>query len=265
MCDPGGQEWCAGKEVENAGALNALADDVMRFIPGRDVTYNIGDGANPVEIVGTGIVRINVSLQQDSDRPLFAQRLLGGSDRFRSIDGNGSHHARKQHGVADRDHDEGIAGNRDRRCFSRGAFLVGWWHGHPQTDLDRRNTMHPFTGKAADRVAPRGQHNAALEPALRELKPVNPGVAQLDRQHAASADDEGSAHRSRLRPRRDRRPGKATRIRISRSVSSTSIGGSQLGLLRTRRGLQAEELPTQPFGARKRIDCLGQHPVDGIF
>jgi hypothetical protein len=99
---------------------------------------------------------------------------------------------------------------------------------------------------------------------LRELEPVNPGVAQLDRQHAASADDEGSA--------------------IDHGLDLIGIDPGQgyqnenfpvglqhidrrfpAGLLRTRRGLQAEELPTQPFGARKRIDCLGQHPVDGIF
>ena len=77
----------------------------MGFIRRGDVADDIGDGAEPVQIVGAGIVHIDVSLQQDSDRPLLAQRLLGGSDRFRPLDGNGSHHARKQHGVADRDDD----------------------------------------------------------------------------------------------------------------------------------------------------------------
>ena len=31
----GRQKWRAGKEVEHAGALNALADDVMAFIAAR--------------------------------------------------------------------------------------------------------------------------------------------------------------------------------------------------------------------------------------
>src|SRR5205823_6535293 len=46
--------------------------------------------------------------------------------------------------------------------------------------------------EAADDITPRGQQDAAFEPALRELEPVNPGILQLCRQHAASADYEYS-------------------------------------------------------------------------
>src|SRR4051794_32723602 len=43
--------------------------------------------------------------------------------------------------------------------------------------------------EAADRVSPGGQQNASFESALRKLKAMNPGVAQLDRQHPVTTDD----------------------------------------------------------------------------
>src|SRR5258705_12799669 len=46
--------------------------------------------------------------------------------------------------------------------------------------------------EAADDITPGGQQDAALEPALRELEPVNPRILQLCRQYATSADDEYS-------------------------------------------------------------------------
>jgi len=62
MQDPGRQEGRPGKEVKNAGALNALADDVMRFVRPGDVTDDIANGTNPVEVVGTGVFNFRVSL-----------------------------------------------------------------------------------------------------------------------------------------------------------------------------------------------------------
>src|SRR5260370_7570413 len=47
-------------------------------------------------------------------------------------------------------------------------------------------------GEAAEDITPDGQQDAALEPALREFEPMYPGILQLRRQHAASADDEHS-------------------------------------------------------------------------
>ncbi len=72
MKNPSGQERRAGKEVKNAGALDALADDMMGLVGSGNVTYDVGDGANPVEVLGTRIVHFDVSLQQNSYRPLLA-------------------------------------------------------------------------------------------------------------------------------------------------------------------------------------------------
>jgi hypothetical protein len=125
MKNPSRQERRARKEIKNARALDALADDVMGFVGPGNVTYDVGDGANPVEVLWTRIVHFNVSLQQNSYRPLLAQGLLGGRDRFWPSDGNGSHHTRKQHGIANRDNDKGVGGNRDRRSLGRGVIFVG--------------------------------------------------------------------------------------------------------------------------------------------
>src|SRR3954471_22245776 len=108
MKHPRGQKWRAWEKVEDARALNALANEVMAIVLSGDVTDDIGDGANPVEVVGARIVRFCVSLQQDSDRPLLAQGLLRGSDRFRPGYRDRSHDAGKQHGIANRDKDQGV-------------------------------------------------------------------------------------------------------------------------------------------------------------
>ena len=69
MQNPCGEERRARKVVENTGALDALADDVMGLVRRGDVADDIGDSADPVEIVGRGILRLGVSLQQNPDRP----------------------------------------------------------------------------------------------------------------------------------------------------------------------------------------------------
>jgi len=72
----------------------------MGLIVAGDVAHDVGDGADPIEIVGTGILDILTALQQDADGPLLAQRLLGGGNRFGASDGDRGDHARKQHDVA---------------------------------------------------------------------------------------------------------------------------------------------------------------------
>ena len=58
-----GEKRRTRKKIENAGALYSLADDVVSVIRRGDVTHDIGNRANPIELVGTGIVRLGVSLK----------------------------------------------------------------------------------------------------------------------------------------------------------------------------------------------------------
>ena len=113
MKHPRRQERRAGKIVEDACALGALTDDVMGIVLPGDVTDDIGDGADPIEVVRARIFHVDVSLQHDPDRPLLAQGLLGRRNRFRPGYRDRSHDPRKQHGVANRNKDQGIIGNRN--------------------------------------------------------------------------------------------------------------------------------------------------------
>src|SRR6185437_16829023 len=80
--EPRRRKWRARKEVENAGAPHALADDMMGLIRRRDVADDVGNRAHPVKIVRRRIVHLAIALKQNSDWSLLAQRLLGGSNRL---------------------------------------------------------------------------------------------------------------------------------------------------------------------------------------
>ena len=61
------QERPARQEFEDAEALHALADEVMAAVRCGDVAHDIGDRADPVQVVGSGIGDLGVALQQDAD------------------------------------------------------------------------------------------------------------------------------------------------------------------------------------------------------
>ena len=131
MQHPRHRERRARQEIENAGTLDALADDVVGFVGRGNVTHDVRDRANPKKLVGSRVVRLGVSLQQDPDRPLLAQRLLGGGDRFGPPDGDRRDHPRKQHGIAHGNDDQGIAGDRHgvRRRGGGGRGRSGFFVG----------------------------------------------------------------------------------------------------------------------------------------
>ena len=72
MQHPRGKEWGSREKIENARALNALANDVVGVVGCGDVAHNIGDRADPVQITRRGIFDLRIPLKQDSDRPLLA-------------------------------------------------------------------------------------------------------------------------------------------------------------------------------------------------
>ena len=90
----------AGKEIQHPDPLDALAHDMMAIIGASQIAYDIGDGADTIEIVRARFVQLGVTLQQDADLTLFAHRLLRGGDRLRTPQRDRGHHAGKQDGVA---------------------------------------------------------------------------------------------------------------------------------------------------------------------
>jgi len=75
-----GRKERSGIEIEDANALHALNHDVMCAVRGSHVTQDIRECPDPVEIIRSWIVDFPVSLQQDSDLPFFAYRLLNSRD-----------------------------------------------------------------------------------------------------------------------------------------------------------------------------------------
>ncbi len=80
MQAPGQQEGVAFDEVGDAEALDALADQMVAALGAGDVAHDVGDRADAVEIVRSGIVLLGVALQHDDDLALLAHGLLGGRD-----------------------------------------------------------------------------------------------------------------------------------------------------------------------------------------
>ena len=104
--------------VEDAEALHALADHVMRAVGRGDVAQDVGDGADAVELVRAGIVHRRVALHHDADRALLAHRLLERRDRLGPAHRDRDDHAGEEHGVADREQDQGVVRQRDRRTLT---------------------------------------------------------------------------------------------------------------------------------------------------
>src|ERR1700686_3172017 len=132
---------------------------------------------------------------------------------------------------------------------------------HRLRQPQRNASVH---GEAADGGASDGQREAALKPALRQLEPMNPGVAQLVRQHPVAADDQRAVFDHGLDlfgvDAGERHQDEEFPLGLQHVDRRFPVG-----LLRARLALQAEELLAQLFGAGELIARLGQYPVDGIL
>src|ERR1700677_609998 len=119
-------------------------------------------------------------------------------------------------------------------------------------------------GEAADGVATKWQRNAALEPSLRQLEAVDPGIAEFRRQHAASADDEGALvdHGFDIVGIDARQGDQDQYLAFSLQHIDERLPA---WLVSSGPRSQFQELVAQSFGTGQRLDRVGQHPVEGIF
>src|SRR5207248_9042945 len=111
--------------------------------------------------------------------------------------------------------------------------------------------------EAADGVAAKGKRDAPLEAALRQLEPVDAGVAKLRRKRALAGDDEHAVLDHRL-----------DIVRIDagkRDQDQELVLGFEHVDRRLPAGFLTAELLAQPFAAGQLVQGLGQHPVEGIF
>src|SRR5262249_51897223 len=106
--DPRDEEGPAVEELDDLKALLALADQMVSAVRRGDVARNVGDRAHAVHIEGAGFLGSRVTLHQDADRPLLADRLLRGRDRTRPTDRYRHDDAGKQYEVSHRHDDERV-------------------------------------------------------------------------------------------------------------------------------------------------------------
>ena len=130
--DARGEERALAHELGDAKALQPLHDDVMTAVGHVHVAQDVRHRAGSMHVDRARLRGVGLALHQDADRPLFAQRLLGGEDRRLASDRDREHGAGKEHGVAHRDDDQDFGGQRRQRsagllCGRRpgSAFGVG--------------------------------------------------------------------------------------------------------------------------------------------
>jgi len=119
------QERPALEKLQDAKALRAAADRVMRSVRRRDVAEHFRAGADPVQVVRTGLFDVGLVLQHDAQRALQAHGFLRRGGGARARDGQREHHAREEHDVAHRDDDKRVLGDRSRRGFRTRSSGLG--------------------------------------------------------------------------------------------------------------------------------------------
>jgi len=87
---------------------------MVAFVGAGEIANDVGEGADPVQVVRPGISQLGIALKQDADLALLAKGLLRSGNGFRPPDRHRHHDVRKQHGVAHGDDDQGIRRNGGR-------------------------------------------------------------------------------------------------------------------------------------------------------
>ena len=122
MQAPGQQEGVAFDEVADAESLDALADQMVAALRAGDVTHDVGDRADAVEVVRSGIVLFGLTLQHDDDLALLANGLLGGRDGRGAAERDREHDLGEENGVANR-HDDQRVGRQGARRLAGGSGI----------------------------------------------------------------------------------------------------------------------------------------------
>ena len=136
------------QEFEDAEALLALRDDVMRAVLAGEVADDVGDGADAVEVdLAPGSSTLAIALREDADLPLGADRVLGGGDRARPAERHRDHHAGEQHELPHRHDGDRVGGDFPFGAGCRLGFLgaegLGVGHGQVLSILCRRISRQP--------------------------------------------------------------------------------------------------------------------------
>ncbi len=276
--DARGKVGVAVEELEHAKALLALTDQVMTAVGRGHVAHHVGDGADPVQMLGLRILERRVALQEQADRAVGANGLLGRGDGTLAADAGRQDHAGEEHEVAHADDRDRVGwqrtlagrcgtgrGGRNGHCAALGGVARGVGveflaHGgsalvafreveHEAAVLDARRFRLERAARELD---------APLEAAIGNFRTVHAGPRRRERQRSLARNGEalaveahhdlvrrhaGQGHDDAHTPRRlhdirGRLPDRSARLRLA----------------------ELEELPVQPIGPLDEIAGFGPHP-----
>ena len=163
---------------------------MVRAVGRRHVPHDVGDRADPVQIVRTGLGNLGIALHQNANLALLPHRLLDRGDRLRPANGDrgtmpgNSTVLRTGRRMAA----SAGSGTLSGRILRAGGGLPDGRLSVRIGENDHRSLLRPpsqaehhaaVRREAPDAVPPWREGNAALEAALRQFKAVDYGGTQL--------------------------------------------------------------------------------------
>ena len=106
LLDLGHEVGVIGQEVEDAEAPDAAGHDMVAAVGRGDVAEDLGHGADFMQMLRPRRLDGRIGLQQDADGLVGAGRGLRAGDGLGTAKAERRHDARKQHGVAQGQHDQ---------------------------------------------------------------------------------------------------------------------------------------------------------------
>ena len=151
------QEGLGGDEIEDPDALQPLHDQAHRAVRGAQELVDDRRGADPVEIVGAGLLRLVAALGHQRQHPVSAHHLVHEPDRARLANRQRHDGVRKDDGApAQGQHRQRVRdGHAAGRLGLRASLAIGAAAKPPVASASRRPAGFAvsFSGSAIARVA----------------------------------------------------------------------------------------------------------------
>jgi hypothetical protein len=138
--DAGDHERPALQELQHAEAALPLHHEVVHPLGRSDVARDAAGRADPVQVVRRHVGQRGIALQQETHRQFLTQRMLGGADGTGPSHRHRRQDAGKQDGVAHRNDDHRVVGQRSQRFNRRRSRPAV---GLPSLAITRQHLLQP--------------------------------------------------------------------------------------------------------------------------
>jgi hypothetical protein len=124
LLDARHQERVARQKLDDADPPHTLRNHVVRAVGRGDIAQDLRGGADRVQLLRGRLLDRRILLQHDTDHALAAHRFLRGCHRRLPPDRQRQHNAGEQHGLAHRQNDHGVRGDRETTLALTGSCLL---------------------------------------------------------------------------------------------------------------------------------------------